>query len=76
MIVEADSEGLREEETLAWPRCTARNAINPFSALAKSASFPDSETPPHSRCLRRNAWWAHQDLNLEPTDYESAALTN
>jgi hypothetical protein len=20
-------------------------------------------------------WWAHQDLNLEPTDYESAALT-
>jgi hypothetical protein len=22
------------------------------------------------------AWWAHQDLNLEPTDYESAALTN
>ena len=23
-----------------------------------------------------NIWWAHQDLNLEPTDYESAALTN
>lgn len=22
-----------------------------------------------------NNWWAHQDLNLEPTDYESAALT-
>ena len=21
-------------------------------------------------------WWAHQDLNLGPTDYESAALTN
>lgn len=21
-------------------------------------------------------WWAHQDLNLEPTDYESAALTD
>ena len=21
------------------------------------------------------AWWAHKDLNLEPTDYESAALT-
>src|ERR1700716_31139 len=20
-------------------------------------------------------WWAHQDSNLEPTDYESAALT-
>ena len=24
---------------------------------------------------RHLAWWAHQDLNLEPTDYESAALT-
>ena len=23
-----------------------------------------------------NEWWAHQDLNLGPTDYESAALTN
>jgi hypothetical protein len=23
-----------------------------------------------------DCWWAHQDLNLEPTDYESAALTN
>jgi hypothetical protein len=21
-------------------------------------------------------WWAHQDLNLEPADYESDALTN
>ena len=21
-------------------------------------------------------WWAHQDLNLGPADYESAALTN
>jgi hypothetical protein len=25
---------------------------------------------------RAGFWWAHQDLNLEPTDYESAALTN
>ena len=24
----------------------------------------------------KSIWWAHQDLNLEPTDYESAALTN
>ena len=22
-----------------------------------------------------NDWWARKDLNLEPTDYESAALT-
>ncbi len=25
--------------------------------------------------LKRN-WWAHQDLNLGPIDYESTALTN
>ena len=25
--------------------------------------------------LKTHRWWAHQDLNLEPTDYESAALT-
>ena len=23
----------------------------------------------------KNIWWARQDLNLGPTDYESAALT-
>jgi hypothetical protein len=23
----------------------------------------------------RVEWWAHQDLNLEPADYEPAALT-
>ena len=25
---------------------------------------------------RLECWWAQQDLNLRPTDYESAALTN
>jgi hypothetical protein len=25
--------------------------------------------------LRQVSWWARQDLNLGPTDYESAALT-
>ena len=24
---------------------------------------------------RTSAWWAHQDSNLEPKDYESSALT-
>ena len=27
------------------------------------------------RAVQQRGWWAHQDLNLEPTDYESAALT-
>ena len=28
---------------------------------------------PHDE--RREEWWAHQDSNLGPTDYEPAALT-
>jgi hypothetical protein len=24
----------------------------------------------------KNCWWARKDLNLGPTDYESAALTS
>lgn len=40
---------------------------------------PAGEIPSHARDLITPAfgreWWAHQDLNLEPTDYESAALT-
>jgi hypothetical protein len=31
---------------------------------------------PLTNATRSKSWWAHQDLNLEPTDYESAALTN
>ena len=27
------------------------------------------------RTYSRNSWWALKDLNLRPTDYESAALT-
>ena len=26
--------------------------------------------------IGQGIWWAHQDSNLGPTDYESAALTN
>src|SRR5262245_8897667 len=42
------------------------------------------DRPPHSWLRRSGAattreasrgWWAHQDLNLEPADYEPAALT-
>ena len=30
--------------------------------------------PPH-RHAKTGSWWAHQDSNLEPRDYESRALT-
>ena len=35
------------------------------------AGSPEKQT---SRAL--NCWWARQDSNLGPTDYESAALTS
>jgi integrase len=31
---------------------------------------------PNPLALQEDSWWAHQDSNLGPTDYESAALTN
>jgi hypothetical protein len=78
MTFEADSEGVREDETLACRRSTThpkrhqswqlRSPNPPASRIAKRLLTPDVS--------ERNAWWAHQDLNLEPTDYESAALTN
>ncbi len=30
----------------------------------------------HANRSLGEGWWAHQDLNLGPADYESAALTN
>jgi hypothetical protein len=33
-------------------------------------------SPSPSRNRTDDDWWAHQDLNLEPTNYEFAALTN
>ena len=37
-----------------------------------------SQRVPASRGIGANRykWWAHQDLNLGPIDYESTALTN
>ena len=37
-----------------------------------AAIYPDTKCA----CVARNKWWARQDLNLGPIDYESTALTN
>ena len=40
--------------------------------IAERPSFCGAEANPSNRW---GAWWAHQDSNLEPRDYESPALT-
>jgi len=57
--------GLEAEPGLAQPSPTCD-----ASAWVGRRSFPRAEGP------KGKEWWAAQDLNLKPTDYESAALTN
>ena len=48
---------------------------NPLTLLlAKSISQNDKTPTISDEGLL--FWWAHQDLNLGPKDYESSALTN
>jgi hypothetical protein len=37
--------------------------------------WPASRSSTSARPRLSEGWWAHQDLNLEPADYEPAALT-
>jgi hypothetical protein len=41
-------------------------------------SLREAEQSPPSmfRFAKSGIWWAHQDSNLGPADYESGALTN
>ena len=39
------------------------------------SNFETRNSKLETRNFETCSWWAHQDLNLEPTDYESAALT-
>jgi hypothetical protein len=36
---------------------------------------PGSQLAAIASWMQKIGWWAHQDLNLEPTDYESARLS-
>ena len=47
--------------------------------LSESPEKPRNEPPPEESkwaLSDLSGWWARQDLNLGPTDYESAALTS
>ena len=49
----------------------------PDNALGLIISWPKRPTYAfsHMGSLGIGMWWAHQDSNLEPKDYESSALT-
>ena len=63
------------EPLSALPNC------NTSSNLARPARFERATLGLEVRCsiqlsYERIIWWAHQDSNLGPIDYESTALTN
>ena len=47
-----------------------------FGQSRRFGAIPPEAAPPHVIDNIKVSRWAHQDLNLGPTDYESAALTN
>src|SRR5579872_5400583 len=51
---------------------SASRAWNRWRRAKRVAALPQDGWAQPSREAR---WWAHQDLNLEPADYEPAALT-
>ncbi len=66
-------------ESLRGSSTQSAFALNPevsFDAQAAKASTDSLFFRLASRSLVGEGWWAHQDLNLGPADYESAALTN
>ena len=63
------------ERPLIWAEQGVGDGI-PFEGLADYANGRSGAVPRAHLCISVDLiWWAHQDLNLEPTDYESAALT-
>ena len=53
--------------------------LEDFALLLKRLVPSDDGTPAKRgkpRLCRVSSWWARQDSNLGPTDYESAALTS
>src|SRR5436309_11520114 len=60
----------RQESASANYRCPKQDWLKGSAQITPS---PRSRNRLRSR--KKKKWWARQDLNLGPTDYESAALT-
>ena len=56
----------------ALPESCVRR-VNGHLAVTVRERLDEESTADDSKCLIR--WWAHQDSNLKPRDYESPALT-
>ena len=56
------------------------NLVAPYNLIAKYKKLGEEEDKNKKGdeifSTTSPAWWAHQDLNLGPLDYESSALTN
>ena len=69
-----------EDDTMDTPRFSL--CVIPVTPGAKNSQFRPfryhgSQHGLQQKSMKNNEkWWALQDLNLRPTDYESAALTN
>ena len=55
--------------------CDSPAASAPRPARAHSPEHLGSPTGTAFRCLKLEVWWARRDLNPQPRDYESPALT-
>jgi hypothetical protein len=60
----------------AQNRLQARNGVRgDRNAAAKARQLRASWPSPGNLAVRKNAWWAREDSNLQPDHYEPAALT-
>lgn len=50
-----------------------QRSVNGHRAVTEPRWLDEEGTADDPKCLIR--WWAHQDSNLKPRDYESPALT-
>jgi len=47
----------------------------PIALLTSNPAYPGRESAADASLAQKDTWWAHQDLNLEPTDYEFSDIS-